>query len=280
MKEEYKELAKTAETLEESIRRLNDIISILRKECPWDREQTHYSLRSCMLEEAYEVVDAIEKEDFDNLEEELGDVLLQVVFHSNLAEEEDKFVLKDVINLECEKMIRRHPHVFLEEMTSKSGKPIDKILEKWENIKAWENNNPTSLSLMEKVPKALPALTRAAKLQKKAASVGFDWEDVQGAFDKIKEETEELIEASCNNGHDERVAEELGDLLFSVVNAARFLKVDPEDALNSANKKFIRRFAYIESQCLACGKQMDDMSLAEMDQLWEQAKKTEKNKEK
>jgi tetrapyrrole methylase family protein/MazG family protein len=251
----------------EALLRLAEIIGILRKECPWDREQTHESLTKCMLEEAYEAVDAIQEHDVENLREELGDVLLQVVFHCNLSEEEGNFNLSDVINEECEKMIRRHPHVFLEE----NLKTIDKVLEKWENIKVKESGQPDRTSRLEKVPRALPALIRAKKVQKKAADVGFDWNDVAPALDKVNEETCELREAWMM-GDREHIKEELGDLLFSVVNVARFLDVDPEEALTFTTEKFIRRFAHIEKAAMACGRQMEDMSLEELDQLWEQAK--------
>ena len=241
-------------------------------ECPWDREQTHESIRTCMLEEAYEVVDAINNHDDANLREELGDVLLQVLFHSSLARESGRFELKDVINEECDKMIRRHPHVFLEE----NLKTIDKVLEKWENIKVKESGQPDNTSRLEKVPRALPALTRAKKVQKKAADVGFDWNDVIPALDKVNEETCELREA-WQLGDQDAMKEELGDLLFSVVNVARFLDVDPEDALTFTTDKFIRRFAYIEKAAMACGRQLEDMSLEEMDALWEQAKQKSVN---
>ena len=277
MKQEYMHLIDSANTSEEAIARLKEIIAILRVECPWDKKQTHETLRACMIEEAYEVVEAININNDENLEEELGDVILQVVFHANLAEESGKFDLTDVINKECEKMIRRHPHVFLNKTANNGVNSIDKVLEKWENIKAAEKKETTAISRMESVPNALPALTRATKIQKRAAEVGFDWDDVSGALSKIKEETDEVIEASKENLDAAHVAEELGDLLFSVVNAARFLKVDPEEALNSATRKFIRRFSYVEQQSLACGKQLENMSLEEMDELWDEAKRLEKN---
>ena len=277
MKQEYMHLIDSAKTSEEAIARLKEIIAILRVECPWDKKQTHETLRACMIEEAYEVVEAININNDENLEEELGDVILQVVFHANLAEESGKFDLTDVINKECEKMIRRHPHVFLNKTANNGVNSIDKVLEKWENIKAAEKKATTAISRMESVPNALPALTRATKIQKRAAEVGFDWDDVSGALSKIKEETDEVIEASKENLDAAHVAEELGDLLFSVVNAARFLKVDPEEALNSATRKFIRRFSYVEQQSLACGKQLQNMSLEEMDELWDEAKRLEKN---
>lgn len=277
MKKEYAHLMDSAASSEEAITRLKEIIAILRVECPWDKKQTHETLRACMIEEAYEVVEAININNDENLEEELGDVILQVVFHSNLAEESGRFNLTDVINKECDKMIRRHPHVFLDKNSNNGINSIDKVLEKWENIKAAEKQETSATSRMDSVPKALPALTRATKIQKRAAEVGFDWDDISGALNKIKEETDEVIEASKENGAADHVAEELGDLLFSVVNVARFLKVDPEEALNSATRKFIRRFTYVEEQSLACGKQLENMSLEEMDELWDEAKRLEKN---
>ena len=267
MSETYQELRKSAKTTEEAIDRLVQVIRILRVECPWDREQTHESIRSCLLEEAYEVVEAINQKDMGNLREELGDVLLQVVFHSALAEEKEQFNLCDVINEECEKMIRRHPHVFCEE----DLKTIDKVLEKWENIKVKESGQQDQTSRLVKVPRALPALTRAKKVQKKAADVGFDWDDVSPAFDKISEETAELRQAHLDGSKNDMM-EELGDLLFSVVNVARFMGIDPEEALTFTTDKFINRFAFIEKEAKACGRQLEDMSLEEMDELWDKAK--------
>lgn len=276
MREEYEHLMREAATSEQALARLAEIISILRKQCPWDRAQTHETLKACMLEEAYESVEAIDRRDAGNLAEELGDVMLQVVFHSNLAQEEDLFDLKTVINRECEKMIRRHPHIFLTETANNTIKSIDNVLEKWENIKERENAGKTRTDRLAGVPLALPALTRAAKVQKKAAEVGFDWTEVTPAVDKVREETEELIAAySAAEPDKARVAEELGDLLFSVVNVARFLKVDPEEALRMTTNKFIRRFSHVEQQALACGRSVEDMSLAEMDKLWDEAKELE-----
>ncbi len=276
MKEQYRGLAETAKDKKEAIERLAEIIALLRKECPWDKVQTHESLRPGMLEEAYEVVDAINNHDLENLREELGDVLLQVVFHAHIEEENQNFDLTDVINEECEKMIRRHPHVFLEESENNHAKSIDKVLEKWENIKVQEKGTKDVTSRMEKVPKALPALVRAAKIQKKAAESGFDWDDISGAFDKAQEEYREVSECYEQNPADlGALKEEVGDLLFSVVNIARFLGIDPEDALDYTNNKFIRRFSYVEKAALACGRELEEMSLSEMDELWNEAKKLE-----
>ena len=276
IREEYRHLTEGAGNDRDAIERLVEIIRVLRVECPWDRVQTHESLRQGMLEEAYEVVEAINNKDAENLREELGDVLLQIVFHASLAEEAQKFDLKDVINEECEKMIRRHPHVFLQETRNNSAKSIDKVLEKWENIKVKEKQEESYTSRLERVPKALPALTRAFKVQKKAADAGFDWDDVSEAFLKVDEERAELMQQYEEAPQlQQRLAEELGDLLFSCVNVARFLGVDPESALNYTVNKFVRRFSYIEKKAVAAGENLEDMSLAEMDKLWEEAKKSE-----
>lgn len=267
MVNEKEKLSKESITEEEAFSRLRDIVRVLRKECPWDKAQTHQSLKSCLLEEAYEVVDAINNNDDENLEEELGDLLLQVIFHGVLAEEANSFDLLGVINRECEKMIRRHPHVFLKEKIY----TIDKVLDKWENVKRKERGNSSHTERLMEVPKALPALLRSYKLQAKAAQAGFDWEEVAAAFLKLEEELLELKVAMSQDDQD-AMTEELGDLLFSVVNVARFLKVNPEEALNSTSVKFIRRFSEIERKAEASGKNLEEMSLEEMDKLWEGAK--------
>ena len=277
LREEYLYLTDSGKDNKEAMQRLAEIISILRCECPWDKVQTHETLRKGMIEEAYEVVEAINNKDMPNLREELGDVLLQVVFHAQLAEEAGKFDLKDVINEECEKMLRRHPHVFLQETQNNSIKSIDKVLEKWENIKVKEKHEESCASRLERVPRALPALTRAFKIQKKAADVGFDWTEVSAAFDKVMEEQAELREQCAEETvSTQRIEEEMGDLLFSCVNVARFLDVDPESALNYTINKFTRRFRYIEEKAVALGRNLEDMSLNEMDELWEEAKGLEK----
>ncbi|NLY70790.1 MAG: nucleoside triphosphate pyrophosphohydrolase [Clostridiales bacterium] len=264
----YEDLLLEAKTEEEAVKRLAKIISLLRSEegCPWDKEQTHESLRSCLIEEAYEVVEAIDNKDWDNLEEELGDVLLQVIFHSDLGREEGKFDLKSIANRECDKMIRRHPHIF----SNFKVDSIDTVVERWENMKQREAKISYTES-MERIPKSLPALRKSYKVQEKAAQVGFDWDDVDSAFEKITEETKELIEAYKTRSQ-ATIFEELGDLLFAVVNVARFLQVDPEDALNFASQKFIRRFSYIENSAKEEGRRLEDLTLTEMDKLWEDSK--------
>ncbi len=274
----YESLYQNAKDPESALRRLMDIISLLRSEegCPWDREQDHHSLRVCLLEEAYEAADAIDREDWDNLEEELGDLLLQVVFHAELAETEGVFDMRSLVERESEKMIRRHPHVFLAN-TEKNGEQraesVDKALEKWENVKQKERKGSRS-DRMDSIPRALPALTRSYKIQAKAAEVGFDWDSVDGAFQKVAEEREELMEC-CQSPDRAHVLEEVGDLLFAVVNVARFLDIDPEEALDFTSRKFIRRFRSIEEMASAQGRRLEDMGLAEMDGLWERAKAAE-----
>lgn len=275
MIEKYAKLYKEGETPEEAIKRLAEIIRLLRSEegCPWDKAQTHESIKTCLIEEAYEVAEAIENGDMDNLEEELGDVLLQVVFHGDLGNNSGSFDLRSIANRECEKMIRRHPHVFL----NKNSETIDKALEKWENVKSKERGTVTYTEAMSNIPRTLPALIRSYKIQKKAAEVGFDWDHVDGAFSKVLEETHELLE--IYQGSDESsIKEEIGDLLFAIVNVARFLGVNPEDALDLTSKKFINRFAFIEEASKTRGQSLEEMSLEEMDKLWNQAKEINKKK--
>ncbi|MBR0139325.1 MAG: nucleoside triphosphate pyrophosphohydrolase [Firmicutes bacterium] len=273
----YEELFKKAETRDEALARLCAIVKVLRSPegCPWDRAQTHESLIRGMIEEAYEVVEAIENGNAENLREELGDVLLQVVMHAEIAGEEGLFTLREVAEDESEKMLRRHPHVFAEKLENhgeNGSMSVDNVLDLWENIKSVEKSSRPVNQAMAEIPRHLPALLRAEKIQKKAAKVGFDWDDVSGAFDKTDEEISELKEAFSGQQGKERLAEELGDLLFAVVNVSRFLDIDPEDALNAASRKFMDRFTYIEEAAAAAGKRLEDMSLAEMDKLWDKAK--------
>lgn len=268
LKEEYSYLYKGAENEEEAIRRIVELIKVLRRECPWDKEQTHKSLRRGMIEESYEVVEAINRENDENLREELGDVLLQIVFHSDLASQEGRFNLIDVINYECEKMIGRHPHVF----STGEAKTVDKVLEKWENIKSKEHGNITHTERLRDVPQSLPALIRGEKVQKRAADVGFDWDNIEPAIQKVREELEEFC-AAREAGNREAMEDELGDLLFSVVNVSRFAKIGAEEALNHATDKFIFRFGLLEEEALSSGKDLKNMTLEEMDALWDEIKK-------
>ncbi len=268
MKKEYEELYLTKNKDGEALERLVEIVKVLRQECPWDSVQTHESLRRCMIEEAYEAVDAITEHDTANLREELGDVLLQVVFHGNLAEETGSFDLTAVINEECEKMLRRHPHIFLEE----KAKTIDKALERWENMKSEEHGEISHGDRLKKVPRSLPALLRSEKVQGKAAKVGFDWPDAEGAFDKVTEELEEL-RCAYRAKDPAGIFEEFGDLLFSMVNVSRFLSVDPEESLHESTAKFIRRFDSMEKTATERGLDFEKLSLEEMDSLWNEVKK-------
>ena len=269
LKKEFEYLYDDAQTSGEAIERFISLVSVLRRLCPWDKEQTHESIRRGMIEEAYEVVEAINNNDFDNLKEELGDVLLQVVFHAGLTKDEGEFDFKDMVNYECEKMIRRHPHVF----SDGDAKTVDKVLEKWENIKSKEHGNIAHTERIKDVPKALPALMRSEKVQKRAADAGFDWDDLAGPISKVSEELQEFCDAREDNDFSS-MKEELGDLLFSVVNLSRMAKIDPEESLNNATEKFIERFALLEMRASESGKRLDEMSLDEMDALWNQIKNT------
>ncbi len=249
---------------------LVQVIRILRGEngCPWDRVQTHASIRQDMLEEAYEAADAIDKGNMENLCEELGDVLMQVVFHAEIEAEKGGFTIEDVIRGICEKMVYRHPHVFGNGEVQ--ADTAEQVLVNWEELKKKEKHTETQTEVMKNVPDALPALIRARKVQKKAADVGFDFPDALGAIQKVYEEIQELEESvKLENGTEE---EEFGDILFALVNISRFLKINPEFALTKAIKKFINRFEYIEKSALLQGKDLSGMTLEEMDLLWDEAK--------
>ena len=251
------------------VKDLEEIVRILRAPggCPWDAEQTHQSIRRNFLEEAYEAVEAIDEENPDHLREELGDVLLQIVLHARMEQEAGRFDLDGVADGICKKLIFRHPHVFGEVEVSGTGE----VLSNWEALKRQEKGQATHTDALASVARSLPALWPAEKVQKKAKKAGFDWPDAAGALDKLSEEIRELRQAVADGTN---VTEELGDLLFSAVNAARFLKADPEDALNAATDKFIRRFQQVEAQAAQAGRAMEDMTLAELDKLWENAKRT------
>jgi len=241
------------------------VINILRSEngCPWDREQTHDSLKMDTIEEAYEVLEAINNGDDDNLKEELGDLLLHVVFHAQIAKEDGKYNIDDVANGIVTKLIRRHPHVFGQEKAHSA----EEVLVNWEAIKSDEKENPSLSIEMKHIPKALPALIRARKVQKKAAKVDFDFVDPEEVFDKIYEELEELKVAYKNKVKSD-IEDELGDVLFSVVNISRFFGINPELALTNATEKFINRFRGIEKIAENDGLKLENMSLNEKNKLW------------
>ncbi|MBE6045024.1 nucleoside triphosphate pyrophosphohydrolase [Clostridium thermopalmarium] len=249
---------------------LLNVMETLRGEdgCPWDREQDHKSLKRYLIEECYEVLEAIDEEDEDKLIEELGDVLLQVVFHAQIGKEDGYFNINDVIKGICNKLIYRHPHVFGEAEVSNSKE----VLVNWDDLKKKEKGLETYTEELKHIPKNLPALLRAEKVQKKASKVGFDWKDVKPALDKIIEELKEVKEV-YNSKNKGKIIEEVGDLIFSCVNVARFLDIDPEDALNYTIDKFISRFEYIEKKAKEIGTKLTDMSLEDMDKLWEMSKK-------
>jgi len=251
--------------------------------CPWDREQTHQSLRTYLIEEAYEVLEALESGNDAKFAEEMGDLLLQIVFHSQIAREEGRFTVSEVIREIHDKMIRRHPHVF----GTTRAKDSTEVLRNWEQIKAAErragekqgnskagDDLPKEASLLDGVSRALPATLEGFQLARKASRIGFDWEDASGVFEKMREETEELKKALGNQDH-WRIEEELGDLLFAAINLSRFLKVDPEIALKKANAKFVRRFRAMERLARKNGQGFKDLPHEEMETYWDAAKKLE-----
>lgn len=253
--------------IENNFKELVDIVKLLRVECPWDREQTHDSIKSNTIEEAYEVIEAIDRKDYDELKKELGDLLLHVLFHTEIAEGNNKFNLSEVINEIKEKLIRRHPHVFGDVKVTGAAH----VKRNWETIKLKEGRN----SILEGVPELLPSLQRAYRLQEKASKIGFDWEKKEDVWKKVIEEIEE-VHASERTGTKKELEGEFGDLFFAMVNYARFLGVNPEDALRITNRKFITRFNYVEKKILESGKELNQSSLAEMDIYWEESKKYEK----
>ncbi|WP_294515372.1 nucleoside triphosphate pyrophosphohydrolase [uncultured Intestinimonas sp.] len=249
---------------------LVEIVRILRAPggCPWDREQDHKSIRRDLLEEAYEVAEAIDEESPEHLKEELGDLLLQVVMHARMEEEEGRTDLNGVADGICKKLIYRHPHVFGDVTVTGTGE----VLANWDELKKKEKHQETAADSVDAVARSLPGLWRAEKIQKKAAKVGFDWDSVDGAMAKLREETEELQTAIAEGSN---VSEELGDLLFAAVNVARFVKADPETAMTAACDKFARRFRAVEEAARAQGKDLTSMTLAEMDALWDAVKQQE-----
>lgn len=284
------------QTTQYSIRDLTYLMARLRDPetgCPWDKEQTFATIVPHTLEEAYEVADTIEREDWDHLKEELGDLLFQVIYYSQMADEKGWFNLDDVADELVTKMVRRHPHVFADghlypaDNESVSAADVDEaqVKQRWDEIKAEEKAKKAATetgersqqkpSVLADIPVGLPALTRAAKIQKKASKVGFDWPDIQGVLEKVREELEEVEEAVAENNLPE-AQKEFGDLLFAATNLSRYLKKDPESALRGTNRKFEFRFAYIEQQLQNAGLSFDDVDLAQMDQWWDEAKRLEK----
>lgn len=255
------------------LEKFHEVIKKLRDPqhgCPWDKKQNHQSLKKYMLEESYEFVEAVCENDPVKMEEELGDVLLQILLHADEGERQKSFTLASIMSNIKNKMIRRHPHVFGDTKASS----INEVWQNWEEIKGKEKKITDKTDLLTNVPKNLPALMRSEKLQKIAARVGFDWENVEEALPKVEEEVEEFKEI-IHTKNKPKITEELGDLLFSLVNIARKLDIDPEDALQVSNKKFIKRFSYIEKSLKKQNKTLQETSLAEMDKLW----KNSKNKE-
>lgn len=253
---------------------IQDFLDIMRKlrapdGCPWDREQTHQSIKKNLIEETYELVEAINRDDIAMMREELGDVLMQVVFHSCMAEEEGRFDFDDVVNEVCQKLIIRHPHVFGD--VSVTG--TDDVLKNWDAIKRRTKGQKTASEAMDSVPREFPALMRAQKIQGKAAKSGFEFEDIDDALRKIPEEYAEVKERIAGGDHD-GAAEELGDLIFSAVNVSRFLKADAEEVLTDATDKFADRFKKVEALAAETGRPMQELSAQELDALWNQVKQS------
>jgi len=243
--------------------RLLTIMDELREQCPWDKKQTMETLRHLTIEETYELGDAILEYDLQEVKKELGDVLLHIVFYAKIGSETNDFDIADVCNDICDKLISRHPHIYGDVTVADE----DEVKRNWENLKLKEGKK----SVLEGVPKSLPALVKASRIQDKVAGVGFDWEEPQQVFEKLQEELGEL-QHEINDNNKEKIEAEFGDVLFSMINYARFLKVNPENALERTNKKFIKRFQYLESKAKERNKSLKDMTLAEMDVFWNEAK--------
>jgi XTP/dITP diphosphohydrolase len=248
----------------QSFDRLLTIMEELREKCPWDKKQTLQTLRHLTIEETYELGDAILNNDLNEVKKELGDLLLHIVFYAKIGSETDTFDIADVCNEICEKLIHRHPHIY----GDVTVKDEEEVKQNWEKLKLKEGKK----SVLEGVPKGLPALVKASRIQDKVKGVGFDWEEPHQVWDKVQEELQELQE-EVTLGNQENIEAEFGDVLFSMINYARFLNVNPEDALERTNKKFIKRFQYLESKAGELGKPLMDMTLAEMDVFWNEAKK-------
>lgn len=255
----------TREEQMQSFGRLLDVLDELREKCPWDRKQTNESLRPNTIEEVYELCDALIQNDKKNICKELGDVLLHVVFYAKIGSETGEFDIKDVCDKLCDKLIFRHPHVFGEVKADTA----EKVSENWEQIKLKEKDG--NKSVLSGVPAALPSLIKAYRIQDKARNVGFDWEDREDVWKKVKEEITEF-EAEVGSMDKDKAEAEFGDVMFSLINAARLYKINPDNALERTNQKFIRRFNYLEEHTIKAGRNLNDMTLSEMDELWNEAK--------
>jgi|ERR1019366_708661 XTP/dITP diphosphohydrolase len=244
--------------------RLLTIMDELREKCPWDKKQTIDSLRHLTIEETYELADAIIEKDMLNIKKELGDVLLHIVFYARIASEANDFNIADVINSLCEKLIHRHPHIYGDVVVENEKQ----VKENWEKLKLKEGNK----SVLGGVPASLPSLIKASRIQEKARAVGFDWDNAEQVWEKVEEEISEFKYEVDTKSSKEKIEGEFGDVLFSLINYARFMEINPEDALEKTNKKFIKRFQYLESEAAQSGKQLSDMTLSEMEMYWNKAK--------
>ena len=249
----------------EAFARLLKIMDELREQCPWDRKQTFESLRNLTIEETYELADAILNEDLEEMKEELGDIMLHLVFYAKIAEEKNAFDIADAMNACCEKLIRRHPHIYGDTKV----KDEEEVKRNWEQIKMLEGKGKKKKGVLSGVPKSLPAMVKAYRMQEKTAQVGFEWENAEQVWEKVEEEMAEMKETLDKDMSQERKEEEFGDVIFSLINYARFKNIDPETALERINRKFKTRFEYIEEKA---EKDLNDMSLEEMDALWNEAK--------
>ena len=264
----------TREEKLEAFGRLLDIMDSLREKCPWDRKQTNESLRPNTIEETFELCDALMKNDKQDICKELGDVLLHIVFYAKIGSETGDFDIADVCNKLCDKLIYRHPHVFgpEAERIERGELTVDQVLQNWEQLKVKEKGG--NKRVLSGVPDALPSLIKAYRIQDKARGVGFDWDKREQVWDKVREELGEL-ETELNREDKEKSTQELGDFLFSVINAARLYKLNPDNALEMTNRKFIRRFTYLEEHSIRIGKPLTEMTLEEMDKIWNEAKQIE-----
>ncbi|MBK9557638.1 MAG: nucleoside triphosphate pyrophosphohydrolase [Bacteroidetes bacterium] len=249
----------------EAFKRLLNIMDDLRSQCPWDKKQTIHTLRNLTIEETYELADSITASDWQGIKEELGDVLLHMIFYSKIGEEQEQFSIADVLNAQCEKLIHRHPHIYGDVKV----KDEEEVKKNWEQLKLKEGKT----SVLQGVPQGLPAMIKAFRIQEKAAQVKFEWENTQQVWNKVEEEMMELKEVFTTPDYDKlRLEDEFGDLMFSMINLSRFIHVDPENALERTNKKFIHRFQYIEAKAKEQNRSLKEMTLEEMDVLWNEAK--------